>query len=576
MASSKNSKNKPGAKTKKGQTALAEAQRATRQQPVTDTNLSAISPATSGTAKTAAVEAAPVLHVPVPQGVPTPMPVFTQATRHQPQVVVTPPQPPAPQRQVVSVPVQQTQEAGKPAEDGPKQWLTAALKAYDAEDFETAYQYCERLVKSNLEDVTSMSNLAVIAQKLDRPAVALVIFERLLAIRPESADLWNNLCLALLRLGRHPEAFKACQKSLELAPGNHTALMNLGLIHRDWNHTEEALAAFEHFHAIRPEDIKIPFDLALAHLKKGDYLKGWPLYETRFESYPEVKKHLSKPQWQGELLDGKTLVLTLEQGFGDNIQCARFVPWLRQFNPGKIILSSPPEMYRLLKTLDGVDEVIRDGEPLPPYDYHTSIMSLPYHLNVILDQLPGSTNYLHHPGPPVARLPQPRPDRLKVGVSWSSKAQNKGSANRNTSLMTFAPLLRSPNVRLYSFQKGAPAEELKQLGLGALVYDLSRHCNDFYDSAGLIQQLDLIITVDTALAHLGGALGKPTWVLLPYSTDWRWLTERTDSPWYPSLRLFRQQNPFDWDGQMAAVVEALKAEYPSFVWGQEASALLGA
>ena len=263
------------------------------------------------------------------------------------------------------------------------------------------------------------------------------------------------------------------------------------------------------------------------------------------------------PLWQGEELAGRTLYVYAEQGMGDTLQFARFLP-LAARRGARIIFDCQPELLRLLANFPELATLRTEGSPLPAADFHLPLMSLPHRLGITLATLPAPARYIGAPpasaGPP---LPRPPGTRLAIGIVWAGRPQHTNDHNRSITIEHFLTLCALPGVALYSLQKGPRAGDIAELGAQSLVRDLGPQIKDFADTARLIMQLDVVITIDTAVAHLAGALGRRTFVLLPFTPDWRWLGGREDSPWYPSLRLFRQQAPRDWKGVMQRVRDTL-------------------
>jgi hypothetical protein len=267
------------------------------------------------------------------------------------------------------------------------------------------------------------------------------------------------------------------------------------------------------------------------------------------------------PLWQGEALDGKTLFVYAEQGLGDTIQFARFLPLVAK-RGARVVFDCQPELVRLLSGLAGVDELRPQfqANPLPAADFHVPLLSLPGRLGITLATVPSAVPYLSAPlaviGP---NVPRPPATRLAVGLVWAGRPEHANDRNRSMTLEDLLPLADLPGVALFSLQIGPCASDIGTAGATPLIYDLTPQIRDFADTARLIEQLDLVICVDTSVAHLTGALARPGFVLLPYTPDWRWLGMREDSPWYPTLRLFRQPAPGDWNSVVAKLRDAIAA-----------------
>jgi TPR repeat protein len=348
--------------------------------------------------------------------------------------------------------------------------------------------------------------------------------------------------------------------------GDAGAWHNLGVEHLAAGRPREAIPCYDRALAINPAHADARLERGMAHLLLGDYARGWADYEARLETKTHQPRQLSGQRWRGQDLRGKTLFVYVEQGLGDSIQFARFVPRLAQLGlarlDARVALECHPLLFRLFQSLPGVDALSRYGDTPPAHDYYCSLLSLPFELGLnTQEECSADIPYLRAPSDAGAKLAPAFATvnrRLKVGIAWSGNAAFKGDQFKSTTLTTFSPLTKMPGVQLYSLQFGPRAEQLKTLGVGANIVDLAPLIDDFADTAVALARLDLVISVDTGLVHLAGALGRPTWVVLPYVSDFRWLTDREDSPWYPSLRLFRMTAENDWAGVIARVGDALK------------------
>ena len=288
----------------------------------------------------------------------------------------------------------------------------------------------------------------------------------------------------------------------------------------------------------------------------GDLAAGFVGYHWRLQWEPFLPPSaLTQPQWDGAPLLNKPILLYAEQGLGDTLQFIRYVPLVAQ-RGGRVIVQCQPSLVALLATVTGVQQILPAGMPLPPFEVHASLMSLPGLLGTTLATIPHQVPYL--------KLPQARvsvataPDtRIKIGIVWAGNPQNPYDPYRSCPLSCFLHGLALPGVTLYSLQHEVPSADLDQFNQSSL-QDVGSQLLDFVDTAAVIAQMDLIISIDTAVVHLAGALGKPVWLVLPFVPDWRWMLDRTDSPWYPTLRLFRQQAWGDWAGVFAQVHQALR------------------
>lgn len=407
--------------------------------------------------------------------------------------------------------------------------------------------------RPDIPDASSL--LARCLRLLGREAEALPLLAHAAAVSSAMAEV-NELGLCLLELDRPAEAADAFRQAAELAADRFQPWHNLGNALLDQHQPEAAIAAFDRALALAPEDAASRVHRAQALLLLGRYAEGFVEYEWRWRlpATLTLRGGLTTPLWDGAPLAGRRLLLYAEQGFGDTLQFARFVPMAAQ-RGGRIILDVPPALHRLLSGLPGAAQVSRQDAPAPDHDLRLPLMSLPHALGVTVETLPAAP-YLPvpDPGPWAGRLAHL--SGRKVGLAWKALAEKRGSALRSAPLAALSPLFALPGISWISLQKDVPAEDRP---LPPHMPDVSGHLGDFADTAALIAGLDLVVTVDTAVAHLAGAMGKPVWVMLPAGCDWRWLMAREDSPWYPTARLFRLTREAGWAGIAAALTRALTA-----------------
>jgi FkbM family methyltransferase len=395
------------------------------------------------------------------------------------------------------------------------------------------------------------NNLGVALRAVGRMAAAETAYRRALALAPASAGNLSNLGNLLRERGRLAEAEALHRRALAIKPDDPRLIYNAALVPRDDHRPAEAQAMFERTLAIDPGNAECEWDLALIRLQQGDYARGFPAYEARWGLERSRPRKLSLPRWQGEPLEGRSLFLHDEQGFGDVLMFARFIPEARRRGAGRIVLECQPELMRLMALTPGVDAVIRRGAPTPDCDFGAPLLSLPGLLGATLDSLPRTVPYLHAPE---TELPLPKEDRLKLGLVWAGKSTPR---DRSIPFVEILAMLGDPRFAAWSFQLGPRAADTKKAGADALIFDLGPRLYDFAETAAALKQIDVLITVDTAVAHLAGALGVTTFTLLLYTSDWRWFDEGGSSPWYPSMRLFRQHKPNRWDEPLAALTAAL-------------------
>lgn len=425
---------------------------------------------------------------------------------------------------------------------------------------EAALLWYERFIDLHPQNPSGYYNLATIWQALDRPDAAIATYEQALALHPDQPEAHNNLGIVFQNQGQSERAIAHFQQAIALQPEFVDAYNNLGIAFQQHNRLDQAITQYQQAIHLNPNFAEAHLNLGMALLAAGDWHKGWTEYEWRWYCNRGQPRSLPKPQWQGSNLQGKTILIHTEQGFGDSIQFIRFVPLLAE-QGATVIVECQPELNRLLQTVAGVTQVISTGHPLPDYELHCPLLSLPHPLGMTLANLPADVPYLAAVQEPPTQLPDVS---FKVGMVWAGSHLKPQRAlwtyrAKSCPLPILMPLSSVEQVQLYSLQVGYHATDIAENGLGEQITDLSPFLTDFAATAAIVAQLDLIISVDTAVAHLAGALGKTVWLLLPYGADWRWMTARDDSPWYPTMRLFRQTTPGDWQDVIQQVVKALRA-----------------
>jgi tetratricopeptide (TPR) repeat protein len=399
-------------------------------------------------------------------------------------------------------------------------------------------------------------------------AQALLGFDRSLALAPNSPEVLNNRGVALGQLGRHEEALESFAKATAVAPGYIEAHTNSANTLTTLQRQAEAVQSFDRALAIKPQDSSLQWGKARALLSLGDFRNGWPLYESRLqlEHLRPLQRHTDLQRWQGwESIEGRTLLVYAEQGLGDTVQFFRYVPLL-EARGAKVIFETQPALQTLLQTAPTRARILPFGAPLPPFDLATPLLSLPGLLGTELDSIPGGVPYLTAEPARTAAWKErlaALPGR-KLGLTWQGHIETEkhgGYIGRSFGLAAAAPLAAIPGVTLISLQKGEASGQRSQVAFGSKVLELTdpgeMGAAELLDTAALLSALDLVVTTDTFTAHLAGALGIAVWVVLSYSPDWRWLTEREDSPWYPTMRLFRQRTAGDWSEVFDRVARSL-------------------
>jgi tetratricopeptide (TPR) repeat protein len=377
-------------------------------------------------------------------------------------------------------------------------------------------------------------------------------------VHPEYFEAFNNLGTALLEQGEYDDALECLGHAVRLRPGHAPAHNNFGAALERLGRIPEALAEYGWAIQLQPDYVQAHINHGMALLLAGDFAHGWPEYEWRLKAGARRQPGSGVPAWDGSPLDGKTILLHSEQGLGDTIQFIRYAPLLERLG-ATVLLQCQPRLVPLLSSLPGGARVFAAGAEPPPHDCHLPLLSLPRMFRTTLDTIPAEIPYLRVPEERVrawnARL-GPRSGGLRVGLVWAGNRNQDNDHRRSLGLAGFAPLATVPGIRFFSLQKGPQAAELSPHGLA--VEKVERESGSILDTAAILKNLDLLISVDTMPAHLAGALGRPVWTLLPFAPDWRWMRDRSDTPWYPSMRLFRQPRPGDWASVMASVAEQLR------------------
>lgn len=397
-------------------------------------------------------------------------------------------------------------------------------------------------------------------------------YRQALGARPDDVRAAYNLGLALQAAGRLEEASEAYHRVFRSDPGNASAHNNYGNVLIALGRLQDAIHHYQQAHRNDTSNLESPWNLGVARLLGGDYARGWEGYEYRMLQPGYVPRHFDKPRWMGELLEGRRIFLYAEQGLGDTIQFSRFAPVLSR-QGATVFLECQPAAVKLMESVPGVARAIArnpDGPALelPEFDYHTPLMSVCRTLETTLDTIPAGVPYVF-PGQQaieewrrvMAGFESGR-RRQRVGLTWAGNPRHRNDSNRSLPLARLARLLELKEALFFSLQKGPAAAQLSQLPPGQ-VHDLEPKLTDLEQTAAAILELDLVISVDTVVAHLAGALGRPVWLLLPFAPDWRWMLDREDSPWYPSMRIFRQSRRADWDPVVEAVSRALSRSAPA-------------
>lgn len=411
--------------------------------------------------------------------------------------------------------------------------------------------------------VGALNNLGALLRGRSPEKVRL--FRHIVAAKPDFPEAHFNLGNALFQMDCYDEAMASYDHALHLRPTYGDAYLNKGVTLRQLNHLDEAETQDRRALELMPGNPEAHFNLSQVLLLQGKFPEGWAEYEWRQQAGPAERHRppFPQPRWNGEDPAGRTILLHLEQGLGDMIQMARYIPLVTRLN-ARVVVEIHPPLARLFQTIPGIAQVVAHGDPLPPFDLHLPLMSLPKLFTPSLDCIPHSIPYLSS-DPRQVRYWRRHlgKDGPRVGVVWSGSPQHQVDYQRSMAAETLLPCLAQAGIPLFSLQKEVrPADRPCLERLDGKIVPLGRKLHDFAHTAAIMSALDLVISVDTSTAHLAGALGVPVWLLLPYSPDWRWLLGRDDSPWYPTMRLFRQQSPGDWAGVARRAADALAAWRP--------------
>jgi tetratricopeptide (TPR) repeat protein len=425
---------------------------------------------------------------------------------------------------------------------------------------------CERAVQLRPDYPDALNNLGLALAQDGQHQAAFAAFERARTLQPNSPATHNNVGRMLQKIGQWSESIAAFDQAIALRPSYAQAHANRGaslLAKGEW---EAALSALRSATEYRPDFADAWWNIAFLNLLQGHFEEGWQLFEWRLRSrgFAAHRKEFSVPPWTGEKAPKQTILVHAEQGFGDTIQFLRYLPLVRKHSgAANILLECQPELLRLIKGTKraGVEVIAAprgaDATSVPEFDRHIPLLSVPLAVKQF-EPLPMDKPYLRAEAKSctVWRKRLGKAKGLRVGLAWSGRKTHEGDRERSIAPERLLPLLRTPGMRFYSLQIDANGNLPATLAEAGL-HDLTAEITDFADTAAIMSELDLVITVDTAAAHLAGALGCAVWTLLPFVPDWRWGLEREDTPWYPTMRLFRQKAAGDWDEVIQRVAEAL-------------------
>lgn len=442
------------------------------------------------------------------------------------------------------------------------------------EEAAASYRNALRLAPDHPEILYNLANALLELGRIDE---ALAGYDEVLAKSPTHVGALVNRGNTLLRFNRPADAIANYDKALAAMPGHPQILTNRGHAFRRLDRPFEALADFEAALAAGPDFPEAHFEAAMTRLTRGDFEAGWKGYEWRWKTatFAAQRRQLRAPLWLGDVpVSGKTVLLHAEQGLGDTIQFIRYAPLLAA-RGAKVVCEVQPELRSLLSQFEGVD-IIAQGEALPAFDLHCPLLSLPLAFETRPGTIPASVPYL---APQTERLTHWRdrlaPDRPRAGFVWSGSPSHRNDRNRSIPLARLAALFEKPSIHCFSLQTELREADREPLRALPNLVDLGGELRDFADTAAVIALLDVVVSVDTSVAHLAGALGKPVMILLPYAADFRWMRNRDDTPWYPTAKLLRQPDFGDWDSVIVRLADDLRQLNRSAAAGKGGSPPLG-
>jgi tetratricopeptide (TPR) repeat protein len=440
-------------------------------------------------------------------------------------------------------------------------FVNLGLTLLDLEQPAEAIECHRQALRVNPNSHIAETYLGIALKGQRRLDEAVAHLQQAIRLKPDHADAHNSLGNTLLEQGKYEEAIASFHTALRLRPDFAEAHNNLGNVFVELGRRGEALACFQQAIRLKPDYAEAHRNAALLLLLLGDFARGWAEFEWRWRCKDFPRRPFAQPRWDGTPLQGRTILLYGEQGYGDTLQFIRYASLVQQ-RGGTVVVECQPELASLVATCPGVARVIAPGISLSEFAYQAPILSLPGILRTLLDNVPAQVPYLSADPALVERWKRELESvqAFKVGIAWQGRPTHPGDRYRSIPLTQFAPLATVEGVRLFSLQVGTGSEQLANLAGRFLVTDLGNRFDrtSFADAAGVLRNLDLLITVDTALAHLAGALAVPVWVALPTAPDFRWLLEREDSPWYPTMHLFRQREPGNWGEVFERITGALQ------------------
>ena len=446
-----------------------------------------------------------------------------------------------------------------------------AMQLHQTGDLPKAQELYQKILQHEPNHPDALHFLGVLAYQSGQNEVAIALISKAIESFPTSSGMYSNLGLALQAAGQLKSAVEAFQQAVALQSDYADAYYSLGNVLRDLGRIEESVRSYQQALHLQPDYVDAELNLAIALLSGGYFLEGWQHYEARYSSQLKRQGAIGRisfptfffPQWQGESIRGKTLLICPEQGFGDEIQFARYLSVLKEQGAQTMTLICKKQLKPLFERMAAVDTVLVANEDLTvqKHDYWTPALSLPLHCKTTLENIPATVPYLYA-NPEQTKAIAIELDSIcefKVGICWKGDPAHKNDSNRSPGIAAFKPLFEMSGVKLFNLQPDTREEFILNAGNRGVDRGHEIDKSSFEEAAALIANLDLVISCDTSICHLVGALGKPVWIVLPqFTTDWRWMLEREDSPWYPTMRLFRQSEPGNWGEVFLRIEKQLK------------------
>ncbi len=446
-----------------------------------------------------------------------------------------------------------------------KQALDLAVKSHTSGELHKAELIYQEVLNKEPNNPDALHLLGLIKHQKGRHEDAVEYISKAIQLKPNTTIYYGNLGMVYDALGKEQESAENYKKALEIDSQYETAYLayyNLGVFHNNNGKITEALEHFDKSLELKKDFAEAHWNRSLILLLLGRFKEGWKEYEYRFKKEkPPDSRNFQKPKWDGSSLQGRKILVVSEQGSGDNIQFIRYIPLIKE-KGGYVILECKKELRRLFENFPGVDEFVDKENDIVPnidFDFYIHLMSLPGLFNTDLHNIPDKIPYLKADNNLAEKFKSKlNTDNFKIGIAWAGNPNQDNDRNRSTTFDKFQLLKGIPKTTLISLQKGEASRQLNQKLNDFEIINMAEDITDFADTAAIIENLDLIISVDTSVAHLAGAMGKPVWTLLTFMPAWRWLLYREDTPWYPGMKLFRQEKKGDWDSLFNKVGKELK------------------